>query len=392
MRLGLRTLVVAGFAGAAWLLSSSAAHAAEASTTDSDGEGLSVVNLVGDLGNEVLGEGTGKHGTADDAGSASGAQGGATEPVLGATSILLSGVLTDSDQAGSVVHNGTAASQGPAAAVRRACSSAVASRPGPRTCRVKAGTSSSDGRHSVGATSAPVDAAQRSNARDAGNDAGRGGLLGLVHGLVTPLGLADVVATPVALLAPLTDVLDPVVAPVITFLRPVTDTLRTAADPVTSALRSVTRAVTGDVDRTTNEQRGIPVLGLFGSGSITSLSGRFGPMVAAVADPTGVAATGQHHVSGARLDAGPEVRPAVLSAGSPGTDVPTRPLSMPMPAYVGLGGGSSTSGSHSPSDGGGFAVVSSSVANSAVASHRLPAAADVAVLRLAAEDPTVSPD
>lgn len=57
LRLGLRTLVVGGIAGAAWLLSAAAAHAAEPETpTDAANRGLSVFSLVSDLGTGVVEE------------------------------------------------------------------------------------------------------------------------------------------------------------------------------------------------------------------------------------------------------------------------------------------------------------------------------------------------
>lgn len=364
LRTGLRVLVVGGFAGAAWLLSAAAANAAEANPPAEDTPtDLSVVSLVS-------GSGSG----ADDRSSLvtplAQTLDSAVAPVAGIASAVTGGAVRPGDRASAVVLPSTTA----ASATRVGAPAPAAGRD----------TGASHGVQARGGQ--PVTAPQTR----AGST--NGGLLGTVHGLAAPI--SGVLAGPTGLLTPLTRAVDPVVAPLRGVLRPVTSVLLTAAQPVTSTLGSVTRTVTGAIAPSAARRAHHPISDVapaFGAVAAPVAPGVpvhvFGPRVTQPAEIGSTSTSADRRYAGAELGA----------AGTPerrqgGGELPDRPYPAPLRAYYGAGAGTPVSGPGSHSEGGGFAVVPSSVVQSSVAIHRLPVTTDVAVLRLEAEAPTVSPD
>ena len=355
-RIVLRALVVGGFAGAAWLLSASAAQAADATPAPDRGAAPAHSATVLTPLTNVLDT--------------------ATAPVLDATSALVGGAPASADPVTAVAPPGATADRtttivgtAPAARPDRPADRAVAPA-GPVTTLL--GADAGQGTTDAGG------AATRSGT---GQQAGPTGTL--LNQLVAPLGLAS---GSTGLLAPVTRVVDPVLAPLTGVLRPVGAILQVVAAPLDATLGTVTRTVTG-------------VLPAPPGGSISAVTP--GATSAVIADPTLMGGTprASHTEDGSavkkivrhgagkteRETARPSVRP------NPG-DQPGRPYPAPLRGYLGAGAGIPASGSGSPTEGGAFSSVASTVAGSMVAFHRLPEATDVAVLRLDAEDPTVSPD
>ncbi|MDQ7907000.1 hypothetical protein RB614_21030 [Phytohabitans sp. ZYX-F-186] len=356
VRIGLRVLAVGGLAGAAWLLSAASAHAAEAALPTEDAPtDLSVVSLV-----DGSGESTVLSPLADT-----------LDATLAATDLLSVGRASTV-----VLPSATAASSIP-----------VTSQPAARPVGDRVGATRVAADEPVGAQ-AP--AAQSRAVRDRAGSSD-GVLLGTVRGLTTPLGLSGVLAGPTGLLTPLTRAVDPVVAPLDGVLRPVTGVLLTAAQPVTTALGSVTRAALGG---DLAGQRGHDLIpGTTPASGAEAKPVRSGTAAALGARTVGLTGVSTVSLSGDRRYAGTELR----SAGSPdersGTgNLPDRHYPAPLRAFLGAGAGIPAGGPGSHLEGGGFAVVTSSVVESTVAFHRLPVTTDVAVLRLEAETPTVSPD
>lgn len=396
LRIGLRSLVIAGFAGAAWLLSGAAAHAAGPATpAEPTSGGAWAVSLVNGPGNGAVEEPT-----------AAAAQRSSRQPasrsLAGTASTLLGNVFEPADRATSVVLSGsTTTSLTPITRAR------PASQPG--------GTSGSAVPRladRVVAASAVTHGGNRGTGyRSTGSTAG-GGLLALVDQLAAPLRSVDAPAGSSVLIASVTTVVDPIIDPLVRARRPVTDLLRDAAAPVTAALGPATAAVTGKpsrhrpADAAGPDSGGVPA-GTSSTDGVAAVPGsavdpaprldghrptrpqshrvtsaKAGP----VSDGTGTRTVRRHSVGAVDRTDG-------STAARTGTDpAPERPERVPLRAHLGCGSGVSTSGSGSPSDGGAFATVASSVAGSTVAYHRLPITTDVAVRRHDAEAPTVSPD
>jgi hypothetical protein len=95
----------------------------------------------------------------------------------------------------------------------------------------------------------------------------------------------------------------------------------------------------------------------------------------------------------ARSFTGTEPRATGTPDAHTGTnEAPGQPYQGPLGSYPGVGTGIPAGASGSPSEGGAFAVLPSSVAASTVDVHQLPVATDVADLRHESGVPTVSPD
>jgi hypothetical protein len=377
VRLGLRTLVVAGFAGAAWLLCANAAQAADAPATDRTSDPSAVDLIAAALG----GGGADEDPASERAASAAlvspvaDALATAHQPVLGTASELLADAQAAGSTATSVV-----------------LPSATAAHATP-----------------IAEPALPAGAAGAGPARSDGDHAGGNLLPGSVGGLTQAL---DAVGRAVGLTEPLNPVArttTPVTAPLDGLLRPVTGSLHSIASPVTTAMRDRS----GDA-----APRPVPDVlgragGATGAGSATSSVERDAPAAspaaqvvtaapandrAATVTATRVDVTRTDDRSAFRTRAGAEHAAAghpALSAGTPavrtGTnDVPDRPAPAPMRGWVGLG--PSTSGSSAVSEGGAFAAAPASIAASPAADSRLTAPADVDVPRRDAEAPTVSPD
>jgi hypothetical protein len=390
LRIGLRTLAIAGFAGAAWLLSGGTAHAASDHTTPvrDDSSDLSVVNLVSHLGNGIgVGDATTER-SSDSAPTGT--------PVTDVLSVVTKPVL---DSTSTRCHEAPRTAD-QATATTLPCTTAAHSAP---LAWGGLSTSRADG---------PVDGATPAGTS---NGAGQPGQGGLVQNLVAPLDPAHGAAGRSGVDAPLTGVLNPLTTTIINPLDQVLHPVTRVLDPVTRPLAQVTRPLTGALQ---------PITTLVVNGA-DSLIGAVGRVMAPAAltyptlpvpngnadrvstagsagngqSPT-VTATrcapvmgGQHISSTIGQPAGVESLTATnMMAGGRGTDVPQWPLGAPFGAYPGGGCGSGTTGSGFPTGGGSFALAPYSVANDSVGFHRLRPSTEVEVLRLIAQTPTVSPD
>jgi hypothetical protein len=406
LRFGLRALVVAGFAGAAWLLYANAAQAADAPVTDRS-TNLSAVDLVGSLGGEwsrsarvgrggagLFGEwsrsarvgrgGAGLFGDPPSERTASrtplshrDSETTALQPVLGSAAARLIGSTPVGTATSVVLPGATAAS--PASVAEPA--------------------------HPAGATRAVTDpGAVRPD--------------GAVRGLIASLGVAGRAADP----APRSgspNRVAPVIATLDALPRSVAGWLHTAAEPVDAVLDAAASPLTGAGPLAAPAALELPLGNTLGSNAGRAQSGRAqsGPV------PSGRVPSGLDAPAGAALTAGPAVRQArtgshrggmaaeprewaVKTAGKPDegstgkpaairahrtgtTDVPVGPLPAPTRGWA---PGGSTHGSSVSSESGGYAVASNTIATGAAAVRRSPVAAEVEVARLDAEAPTVSPD
>jgi hypothetical protein len=342
-RWGLRALVVGGLAGAAWMLSGAAAHAADPASAATVPGGLAILSptqqvtpLARGLGNEVA-ERTVKpvvkHATRVVVGpgvrSANRPPGrhatGATvaTPVTGVAHQLISVVVKPANQlvttAGDVVR------------------STVAS-------------------HTT--TTGVMDAVR--------------GLTAPLRPTGGPVGATRL--TPVTRAVP--------AAPLIRILSPVTDLLNTAvpmaaAHGAGTATRPRPATVTGAA-RHTGAPAGVALPAADPTGSIMAGAG-LGTMGGNGTDTT-------RRFADARYTAATTARPDSVQP-APGSPDPV-PLGMRLGAVSGI----PASVSGSSSGGGSAATVPAAVAASTVACHRLPIATDVEVRRYDAESPTVSPD
>lgn len=356
-RIVLRALVVGGFAGAAWLLSASAAQAADATPAPDRGAAPAhSATVLTPLAN-VLDT--------------------ATAPVLDATSALVGGAPASADPVTAVAPPGATADR--TTTIVGTAPAARPDRPADRAAAPAGPVTTLLGSDAARGTTDAGGAATRSGTgQQAGGPTGT-----LLNQLVAPLGLAS---GSTGLLAPVTRVVDPVLAPLTGVLRPVGAILQVVTAPLDATLGTVTRTVTG-------------VLPAPPGGSISAVTP--GATSAVIADPTLTGGTprASHTEDGSavkkivRHGAGKKERETARPSVRPNTgDQPGRPYPAPLRGYLGAGAGIPASGSGSPTEGGAFSSVASTVAGSMVAFHRLPEATDVAVLRLDAEDPTVSPD
>lgn len=354
-RIVLRALLVGGFAGAAWLLSASAAQASDAQPAPdhaaSPARGASVLTPL----TNVLGT--------------------ATAPVLDTTSALVGGATAPADPATAVVPPGATAAR-----------STTVVHPAPATSPDRTGDRAAD---PVGATTTLLGlGAEPASPRAAGpapRDAGSPAAApaGPLHTLVAPLGLTNVTS---GLLAPVTRVVDPVLAPLAGVLRPVGAVLQAVVTPIDATL--------GTVNRTVSRVLPAPRHGV-GAGPLSGPVSAVTPGAPGVdADPTRTGGTprASHTEDGAAVKKSTRHIAGTLERGTVAPSAPGRPQPAPMRMQLSAGAGIPTTGSGSPTEGGAFGTVASSVAGSMVAFHQLPTATDVAVLRLDAEDPTVSPD
>ena len=334
LRWGLRTLVVGGLAGAAWLFTGAAAHAADLPAPAPE-QGPSVVSLVNGLGNE-----------ADERGATDAA----------ATHTVLDGVerLT-----GTVV--GTKAATG---------TDSRSNRPARQPAATASLTDSIT--DLVPASPAPVVTDEVIAATN--------GVDGLVKVLAAPFRLTDGPARTRGLLAPL-----PTTEPIVQSLRPFTDLLHSAADPAQARPDTDLSAVSFAPAVPAHA----PVVQALSADGVPGLP------LAPTAD---LVRGGEHGTGTASLLALQRFAaahlPDGLAATTPGmTDAPSRPDNAPMRGHLGAVGGAPATGSGAPfSEGGSSATVPSSVVGNAVAGSRLPAATSVEVRRHDAEAPTVSPD
>lgn len=327
LRCGVRALVVAGFASAAWLLSTSAAQAAAENGPAAPAQiDLPVLHLVSDLSHEVLGTDLPR----------------ALAPVAGTAKDAV-----PVTRVGSVpcLELASAPAGAPAEVAPVAPSSTMDTRAAAASCGSTPARSSGP-------------------AAPAG-----GGLVRILRGLVAPLDLGTVAT---GLVSPLTRALEPVIDPLAPVLRPVTSTLDAAVSRVRAG-------------------RGANVAHLRSASTPAPVAVHTNGLPVRVAALT-VAA--EHAAYPGTSAAGPTAGVAFRAAQprGPGGTLPQLPEPAPLKSPLSTGSGLSTNGSGTHTDGGSFAVVISSAVAGAVASHHRSSAADVAVPRRDAEDPTFSPD
>jgi hypothetical protein len=365
-RVGLRVVVVAGFAGVAWAMSASAANAAtdaphHAAAGPAASPLTSVVSLVGDLGTRSL---HGLLGTAPPAGTPA--------------------------PTGSVpIHTGTDSTHLPGAG---------AAGPGVRTSDVVSGSLTSQ---------VAADTPDRPVAAGVNGDAGPGStdLVRTVAGLVAPLGPDRTVPAAPDESPSMTGVLDPLTAPLDQLLSPVTGVVETVTTPIFDTLSGITRPVVGVVSRSTTSV-------------LTGLATVLAPAPPATGSPipsvTGApAAEPTAHATPVRVDGGTPVLRAIVRHGPRGaparqtppgvpahpdgalgaarSDSPAGPAPLPALPVPALGTVSTTaSGSHE--DHGDTAVVSTTIVDGPAAPRQRAGTTGFTVPRHVVEDPTVSPD
>jgi hypothetical protein len=354
LRWGLRTLVIGGFAGAAWLLSGTPAHAAGSDApVEARTAGPSVMSLVNGLGTEVAersiaeseATSTPVTGALDTVGTSPTAlvTDAARKPA-GVTSVALPGSLTDRLRP------------------------LVPARPADQPSGVAgdAWSTSTDRAPAVPALAGVGDMRRTLP-----------GLDDIARVLAAPFRLTDGPVGSHGLLSPVAE-------PLHRTLRPVSGLLLNAADRVTSAPIPVAMRLPGAVWTPGLAHPSAPFAGPPAPGAVTTL-----PAV----DPVGEGqATSRRSVS--------VQRPVVADmpqAGAPTSAVglqpaPDRPVPAPSGGRLGAVSGIPAGASGASSDGGQMATGSSSVTAGRVDAHRLPVATGVGLRRFDAEAPTVSPD
>jgi hypothetical protein len=348
VRWGLRVLVVGGLAGAAWMLSGAAAHAAEHPSAESATGGLTSLSPVAGLSPvrsldplvRGLGNGTGRTVKPIAAPVTK-----AIEPVTRAAVAQVDRTVhkhhrpTDVTLPGSVTHQLTSIVEPAARLVTT------------------------------------VDQAVRSTDDTGG---ALSGATAVVRELTAPLRLTGgPVGTTV--LAPVTRAVT--TAPLIRTPRPTAATPPRAADPVTATRGTAPAAV---------RHAPAPAPGLHGAAVNVPLravgpSGR----VAAGSELRTMGGPGtdmRRHADVARHTAATTARPDSVQP-APGSPDPA-----PVRGHLGAVSGIPATASGSPSEGGCGAILPAAVVAGTVACHRLPIATDVEVRRYDAESPTVSPD
>ncbi|GAA1849670.1 hypothetical protein [Asanoa iriomotensis] len=352
-----RTLVVGGLAGAAWLLSASAAQAAAAEPAAN--QGLAPMGGVLEIATPVLSTATGLLG---DVLTPATAHKPVEQPVPTGHATVRRAI---SDPAAVVVPRTTADRS---ITIADAAPAHLPNHAADRTAD-RAGV--------------PAGPSNRSANRPATRVSGTAG----TPGLVDPLGVTRALAVPGALITPVAQVALPVLAPVTALFRPMTSMLRTFAAPLFSAVGVVARTVTGALPgprgRPTSAVTPVDQRGVHGRTS----SGTTVPTAAHVA----AVRAAHSETSTIRLPAG---RPEPVASAATSRNTGEAPR-LPYPAPTrgeGSASGIPASASGSPVGGGAFATVPSSVVGSMVAFQLLPKPADTAVPRHEAEKPTVSPD
>ncbi|GIF70398.1 hypothetical protein Ais01nite_84330 [Asanoa ishikariensis] len=371
-RVLVRTLVVGGLAGAAWLLSASAAQAAAAEPVDrSTGSVLVPLGGVLETAKPVLS-------------TAEGLLGGALAPAT--THGSKASVLTHAPVEQPVPTGRTA--------MRRVSSDPAVAVVAPSTT-AKRSISIADAAPALGSDQAAVRTADRAGVPDGSSNrsanrpgARVSGLAGI--GLVAPLGVTRALAVPGALLTPVAQVALPALAPVTAFFRPMTSMLRFAVVPLFSTVGVVARTVTGTLPgprgRPTSVVTPNGLVGVHGGVS----SGTTGTTAPGAATPATLRAA-HTETSTVRQHAGrPERAVETVSSRNKG-DAPSLPYPVPTRGE-GSASGTPANAAGSPMGGGAFATVPSSVADSMLAYQLLPKSADTVVPRRDAEEPTVSPD
>jgi hypothetical protein len=360
-RWGLRAFVVGGLAGAAWLLSGAAAHAADQVSAATATGGLSILSptqhlepLVRGLGNGVAErtvEPVVKHATgpgtapARDVGAAD--RPSRTDPPRSGTATAMPSI--------GVAHQLTSVVVKPVSQLVTTADDVVRNTAESNTTR-------------TGVTGIVLELTAPIRPT--------GGPVGTTR--TTPVTRAVTAAPLIRTLSPVTDLLHPAVPVTVAPGRPTAVLPGPAAAPIRSATG------TGPVRDT-----GAPVVIQLpavdpAGGSVLAVTPWFNGGDLRTTDGNGLdmrrLADADRHTAAttARPDS---VRPA-----------PGSPDPVPVRAHLGAVSGIPASGPGSPSEGGCAATVPAAVVAGTVACHRLPIATDVEVRRYDAESPTVSPD
>ncbi|HEY1484797.1 MAG TPA: hypothetical protein VGF84_01760 [Micromonosporaceae bacterium] len=378
-RVGLRVVVVAGIAGAAWALSATAASAAadpHSASVTTDTPGAPLTSMVTGTLHSLLGtdapatrtSGTGQA----SAGDVLQPVGNVVKPLLTSGDGLLSQVLAPVHTVVSP-HGDTGEPLG----AGRSKSTA-----GPRHTAVRTPGASTRDTIQVAA-----DARDRPDGTDFIGETGAGStdLVRTVTNLVAPLGLDDVLQSTLDELQPVVDVVDPLTAPLDQLL----GTVDGVSTPIFDALDAVTKPVTG-IDAPPTVAFATPA-----AAPVGMLAPK--PLLAPVPETTVAAAP-------VRVDDGTPAKRAIVRHGTRGAParwssplgldrhhIPASPVPLPALPAPALGG-ISTMGSGSHEDNGGVAVLSAPIVRGVGIQLRKSRAIGFAVRRLIVENPTVSPD
>ncbi len=387
-RIGLRVVVVAGFAGAAWAMSASGAHAAAAKTTvppATDAVTAPLTSLVTDLGGSPLNSllGTSPSATASSASVThtvvaplGGALGSTAKPLVDVGSSVLKQVLAPTNTV--LPHGGTGA-----ASVAKQSS---------RTPDVAFGTAATTA--AALPSAGPHDAAGKEAV-----GAGSSSLVRTITELVAPLGLDQLAQAPLSATSPMTGMVDPLTAPLSEVLSPITGVLCDVTTPIFDSLGSLTRPVADLAMRSTDDlspSAPVSAVGDLSAGDSLAPPADEAPaaseMTAFGTVPVRVVAGASESQAAAGTNA--HATPAhhrshTTSVGRSDTPAPSLPLQAPPASGL---GGISTMGSGSMKDDGGLAVLSMPILDGSVARPRLLTATGIAVRRQIDESPTVSPD
>jgi hypothetical protein len=333
-RWGLRALVIGGLAGAAWLLTGSAAQAADHDATPGGLLGPSLIGAVVD--------------------------GDTASPAAGTILDAVARPLR---------------SDRPSGNDRHVTSSSL------RTAPVKVLD------RPVAVLTETLDEVTRpSGSTDA--DHTRGAVDRVVREITGPLRLTGGPADSAQLA--------PVAAPITRTLRPVTDLLHHAAPAITAQRPTPASAPVGDLTADPRPKPAVtPADDVAAEPRPEPARPPADDVVATEADTAaGDRTVGAAGTTGERHSIVTDRHPATVTAAAPGTVRDTTPGGdgpAPLQVHLGALSGISTSGPGAPTEGGSPAYLPAAVAGNTVA-HRLPNATDVGVRRHDAEAPTVSPD
>jgi len=403
-RVGLRVVAVAGFAGAIWALSASAANAAADPTNvvgaaNASGAPLtsSVISLVNGVGSGTLNgllssaPVTGSHGkqSADSALTpVSNVLTSTVKPALDTGTGVLSAVLAPTNTV--LSHDGTGKTAHPGA--DRATTSS-----GTRHAAVAAPTSPAE----LGPVVNQATAGQsvRPYGADLNDETGVGSsdLVRTVSDVVAPLGLDQVLQPSLDVLQPMSGIIDPLTAPLDQLLSPVTGVVTEVTTPIFDALGAVIRPVVEVVTRSTDGMSSSSAAPLDTAAPLLTT-----PMPSVI--PAGEVEQTMDPATPVRVDEGTSAQRAIVRNGTRGApahrsgregpdrrNIPASPVPLPALPAPSLGGISTTaSGSHEGN--GGVAIVSVSVVRDVAASRHSAGMTGFAVRRPSVENPTVSPD
>jgi hypothetical protein len=392
-RIGLRVVIVAGFAGAAWAMSASVAHAAAGTTkapSVSDTVTAPLTSLVTDLGGGALDH------LIDQSSSADAPSGSITDTVVAPLGDALRTTAKPLVDAGSGVLSQVLAP-----------TNTVLSPGGTGATRAtKHSLSAPHHRHApdvvFGAAAPAVAAVQSAGPHDAvGKDATSAGSSNLVRTItefVAPLGLDQLAQTPLDAIRPMIGMVDPLTAPLSELLSPITGVLCDVTTPIFDSLGSLTLPVADLAMRPTDgpsPSAPAPLVADLPVGDSLAPPADDVPaapeMAALGTVPVRVVAGASESQAAAGISHATPAHHRSHTTSVDRSDTPAPPVPLQAPPASGLGG-ISTMGSGSHEDNGGLAVLSTPIVNGSVALPRLLMSTGLAVRRQIDESPTVSPD